>query len=261
MYNVLLVDDEIVAVNALKNRVDWQKYQIKEVYTARSMRQAQELFKSHTIDLMFCDIEMPGGSGLELFEWVKNFFPQVECIYISCHPDYHYIRQAMKLGSFDYMLKPVDFGELDQLLNQVLPRMALKPRSQSSDHSQVYTTDEMAQVKSPEDMGITDETVFAIRTYIEGNIKNDISINAIATHVHLNPVYVMRLFKQKTGQSIVEYITALRLEKAKELLLHTTYSVQKVAEEVGYDNYSYFTRLFKKRMKTTPVLYRKEQKG
>lgn len=262
MYNAIIVDDELVALNALKNRVNWEKYQIKEVFLARSMKQAQEIYKKEAIDLMLCDIEMPNGSGLDLFEWVKNFFPQVECIYISCHQDYQYIRKAMKLGSFDYMLKPVDYEELNGLLEQVVLRLGNKVRKQK-EHSAgpVYTSEEIEACDTKEEISITEETAAQIQAYIQQNLKNDICVNDIASYVHLNPIYVMRLFKAKTGNSIVEYITLLRIERAKELLQTTALSVQKVAEEVGYDNYSYFTRLFKKKMKLSPNQFRKEVRG
>jgi YesN/AraC family two-component response regulator len=257
MYKVILIDDELVAVNALKNRVEWKKYDIDEVYVARSMKQAQELFRHEAIDIMLCDIEMPNGSGLELFEWVKAFYPSVECIYVSCHPDYQYIRQAMKLGSFDYILKPVDYKELNILMKQIIVRISQKDRK--SKHLENKENSE--HVETQDVLTGTDETVLAIRAYIRDHIDQDININEIAEFVHLNPNYIMRLFKSKTEKSIIEYITDLRIDKAKELLLRSSDSIQHVAQQVGYSNYSYFTRLFKKRMKMTPNDYRKNSKG
>lgn len=257
MYRAILIDDEVVAVNALSKRIAWKNYEIDEVLIAHSMKQAQLLFKSTKIDLMLCDIEMPNGSGLELFEWVKTYFPWVECIFVSCHPDYQYIRQALKLGSFDYVLKPVDYIELHLLLEQVFMRIKQKENSHRKlPVGDVHTSEEIESNQSLDGMSITDETVLDIRQYIEANLINDICINDIAEAVHLNAVYVMRLFKAKMNSSIVEYITNLRIERAKELLLKTALPVQRVAEEVGYGNYSYFARLFKKKIKMTPIQYR-----
>ena len=127
MLHIILVDDEVVSVNALKRRVDWKLYGVDEVFTANSMYQAQEIFKKETIDFMICDIEMPQGSGLDLFEWVKMYYPEVECIYVSCHPEFEYIRRALQLGSADYILKPIDYEELNQILTQVVERRNKKP--------------------------------------------------------------------------------------------------------------------------------------
>ena len=97
--NIILIDDEAVALNALKRRMDWAKYGFEQVFTANSMPQAQQLFAQKRIEVMLCDIEMPWGSGLELFEWVKAHYPAVECVFITCHPEYEYMRKALQLGS------------------------------------------------------------------------------------------------------------------------------------------------------------------
>ena len=117
-YSILLIDDEIVALNALETRIPWHKYGVDKVYKAFSMQQAQKLFQEYAIDILFCDIEMPQGNGLELFEWVKSFYPYVECVYVTCHADYDYMRQALKLGSFDYILKPVDEEDVDAAIGE-----------------------------------------------------------------------------------------------------------------------------------------------
>lgn len=95
--NVILIDDEEVAVNALKRRVNWRKYGVNEVYIAYSMKQAQGLFREKPIDVMISDIEMPQGSGLDLFEWVKVYYPAVLCVYVTCHPEFEYIPTISRL--------------------------------------------------------------------------------------------------------------------------------------------------------------------
>lgn len=84
---LLIVDDEIRAVQALVKRVNWQEYDFEPPLAAYSMAQAQGVFQQQEIYLMLCDIEMPQGSGLELFEWVKTYYPLTECIFVTCHDD------------------------------------------------------------------------------------------------------------------------------------------------------------------------------
>ena len=95
---ILLVDDEVVALNALKRRVDWARYGAGSVLSAGSMAEAQEIFRSHKVDIMLSDIEMPQGSGLDLFEWVKTYYPDVECVYVTCHSDFSMMRKALQLA-------------------------------------------------------------------------------------------------------------------------------------------------------------------
>lgn len=113
---LLIVDDEIRAVQALVKRVNWQEYDFEPPLAAYSMAQAQGVFQQQEIYLMLCDIEMPQGSGLELFEWVKTYYPLTECIFVTCHDEYSYLRSAMQLGSCDYLLKPINYTLLQEAL-------------------------------------------------------------------------------------------------------------------------------------------------
>lgn len=247
---VILIDDEAVAVNALKRRVDWEKYGIHRVLIAESMKQAQEVFRQEHIDAMLCDIEMPQGNGLELYEWVKIYYPEVECIYITCHPEYEYMRKAMQLGSVDYILKPIDYQELDQVLDRMVRRRSRKPVTLKIPESIVL------QEAAFQSGWSKDQLVNQVKRYILEHIQETIYISDIAGKVYLNEQYLMRVFKKETGLSILEYITDERLRLARELLVGTDYAIKQVADLVGYANYSYFTKIFKRSTGLTPLSYR-----
>jgi len=250
--NVILVDDEEVAVNALKRRVDWKKYGIDEVFVANSMMQAQEVFRDKAIDVMLSDIEMPQGSGLELFEWVKSYYPSVECIYVTCHPEFEYMRKALQLGSVDYILKPIDYEELDGVLTQLTERVRNRRRSAAIPAAVLRRTDR-------DDRGYPkDDVVGAVKRYVREHIQEDIYIADVAGQVYLNEQYLMRLFKKTTGISILEFITNERIWLARELLTSTNYPINRVADMVGYGNYSYFTKVFKRNVGVTPQVYRQQ---
>lgn len=246
--NVILVDDEEVALNALRRRVDWKKYGFEEVFAANSAQQAQEAFQSHTIDVMISDIEMPGGSGLELFEWVKVYYPTVECVYVTCHPEFDYVRKALQLGSADYILKPIDYEELDGILTRLVERRrrrAPPPR-------------QAAVLENAVEPGEKDDIIGTVKRYVREHIREDIYIADIAGQVFLNEQYLMRTFKKATGLSILEFITSERLRQAQKLLADTDLPINRVADAVGYGNYSYFTRIFKRSMGVTPQAFRQE---
>ncbi|SEA61076.1 helix-turn-helix domain-containing protein [Paenibacillus sp. 276b] len=118
MYRMLIVDDEIHAVEGILSGVNWEKLSIKTVFTAYTAKQAKELFKREHIDIMICDIEMPQTSGLELTEWVGERYPKTETIILTCHADFGYAKQAIQLGSLDYILKPVPFAELELVIEK-----------------------------------------------------------------------------------------------------------------------------------------------
>ncbi len=94
------------------------------------------------------------------------------------------------------------------------------------------------------------------RKFIEQNYDRTITLDDVAEHVHLNASYFSSLFKELTGQKYIDYITSYRIEKAKNLLRHTNHKVHEIGEMVGYENPRYFTLVFKKYVRVSPVEFR-----
>lgn len=251
---VLIVDDEAYAVEALIKRIDWSSFGFDATLSARSMAQAQAVFLETGVDLMLCDIEMPQGSGLELFEWVKSYYPRTECIFVTCHDEYSYLRAAMQLGSCDYILKPVDYDQLKETLAEVVKRLSCRQQAAALPQRQTIKLLESDTTTS------TNPYVAQIIDFITEHLTEPIAIADIADILHLNPQYVMRIFKKEVGCPIIQYITAKRIALAVRYLEETSISVADVAILCGFDNYSYFIRIFKRFTNETPVAYRKKLK-
>lgn len=122
-FHVLIVDDEIHSIRGVQAGVNWEKHDITSVYTANNLRQAQEVFLHNKVDLLLCDIEMPKGSGLDLLKWVRGHYPTTEAIFLTCHSDFSYAKQALQLKSFNYLLKPVDYQELEEVIKEALEKI------------------------------------------------------------------------------------------------------------------------------------------
>ncbi|WP_201006952.1 response regulator transcription factor [Paenibacillus glycanilyticus] len=123
MYRLLIVDDEAIIANGIKASMDWNCVRVTSVTIANNARQAKEKFMEQPFDMMICDIEMPQGSGLELYEWVREYHPQTECIFITCHADFQYAKKALQLGSFEYLLKPVPPDELMLVMTRLINKI------------------------------------------------------------------------------------------------------------------------------------------
>ena len=80
--NALLVDDDRFVVAALEKKINWEQLTITEVLTAFNIRQAQKIIEKNSIDICVCDIEMPGGSGLDLLSWVRESGKEIQFIFI-----------------------------------------------------------------------------------------------------------------------------------------------------------------------------------
>lgn len=110
-------------------------------------------------------------------------------------------------------------------------------------------------------MDSNEERLSRVKAYIEEHIQEKISVKDLAELVHINDQYLMRIFKRETGQSILEYMTDRRIIIASSMLKDTDYSINFIADCVGCDNYSYFTKLFKKQTGFTPREYRGQFKA
>lgn len=99
-----------------------------------------------------------------------------------------------------------------------------------------------------------------VQNYMEQNFRDKISLQDMAEIVSVTPWYLERVFKKYTGDSLNQYLIHLKLGYAQNLFRDTSKSIAQVAEEVGYDNPSYFSQLFKKKFGVTPGAYRKKLK-
>lgn len=123
MFRMLIVDDEAIIAGGIKSSVDWIKLGFVRVETAYNMRQAKEAFVIDSFDVMICDIEMPQGTGFDLFAWVREHHPKTECIFLTCHAEFDYAKKAVQLGSLDYLLKPVPAEELEKTVQKALDKV------------------------------------------------------------------------------------------------------------------------------------------
>ena len=94
--------------------------------------------------------------------------------------------------------------------------------------------------------------------YIEKTIGNRISLSTIAAHVHLSESYFSKIFKDDMGLSVVQYITLIRMQEAKKLLVYSQLSVNKISKRLGYTRTSYFCKIFKLTTQETPYSYRQK---
>ena len=99
------------------------------------------------------------------------------------------------------------------------------------------------------------------KAYILANYQKEISLDDVSRAVDISPYYFSKIFKEETGQNFIEYLTAIRMEKAKELLTGSGLSMKEICAQVGYADPNYFSRTFKKNVGLTPTEYKEQQNG
>ncbi|UVI27368.1 response regulator transcription factor [Paenibacillus spongiae] len=123
MLKVLLVDDEPGALKSMKYLVDWEQYGFQIAGEARSGKQALDLLERNDYSLLVTDIRMPGIDGLELICKLREF-SQIPVIVMSGYEEFGYVKECMKRGVKDYLLKPVGEEDLSRLLTTVKSEFA-----------------------------------------------------------------------------------------------------------------------------------------
>ncbi|HZG87992.1 response regulator [Paenibacillus sp.] len=117
-YHLLLVDDEVHAIEGVKADLDLEALRISQLFVAYNSKQAKEYLENERIDIMLCDIEMPQGSGLDLLAWVNGRQSHTVTIFLTSYADFKYAKEALQLGSLDYLLKPVLPDELERVIRK-----------------------------------------------------------------------------------------------------------------------------------------------
>ncbi|MGL5676353.1 MAG: response regulator [Cellulosilyticaceae bacterium] len=109
-----------------------------------------------------------------------------------------------------------------------------------------------------EDINPTQIYVDSIKSFIKENYTDpELSVKHICDHIHISASYVGQIFKKEMGKTFIQYVTAYRIEKAKELLTYTNLKTYEITEKVGYVDAHYFSVIFKKYTRVTPSEYRK----
>lgn len=250
---MLIVDDEKWAVQGILDGVNWDSLGFEEILTAYSYTQAVNVIKANFVDVMLCDIEMPDESGLELVAYANAHSPGTACIILSCHDKFDYAQQAVKLDCLDYVLKPVRYETLTEILKKAMDFVRKQSHKQMMENFGQEYINSLAQ-KSKGDYISAEDTA---EQYIKEHLDEELSVKMLAKIAFVSSDHLTRLFKKKFGMTVTDYILDRRMKLAAELLKKPDLSITMVSDSVGITNYSHFTEQFKRFSGLTPRDYQK----
>jgi len=420
MFNVLIVDDNQIVLDGLVKFVDWTELGYKVVGVAISPTEAIKIIESEYVDVILSDIVMPGKTGFDLIKEAQQINPIIKTVILSSFGEFNYAQEAMRLGAYDYLVKPVNFEELRavfislksvleneilekqnqrdyrdithaQFLNnlvngsfhnieevnekafkigieipegdlcivrllmngdleavhnvrekdytQILKNIALKTMDFLNVYGKVYifnnTLFEMGVLFYPEavdelenlldklaeylNLGQSQKVFLGIgcmynniidaeKSFVEagkaldqphdkdeksllyfkqlskvvkedsvtpniaekqmgmsiGNVikyinvhyNEDVTLQRLSEIAYVHPIYLSKLFKEKSGENFVDYLKKVRVEHAKVLLDDLSYHIYDVCQMVGYESPKHFSKVFKEITGTTPKEYR-----
>lgn len=238
---VLLVDDEIMIREGFKRLFDWEAHGCEVVGEAADGMEALGQIDALLPDIVIMDINIPIMNGLKVIEVSRVKHPKIAYVIVSGYDDFAYCRQALRLQITDYILKPVNYEEFGSCIDNLKISMYENKTSSKPNYEK------------------NDERVISsITRYMQEHLSEEISLSVLAEEFHLNPQYISQLFKNEIGVGFLAYLTNIRIEKAKKLLLSTALSVTEISSLAGYGDYRVFTKVFKKTEGVTPSQFRRE---
>lgn len=257
--NLLIVDDEVVTIKGMLDGIHWKECGIDgTVWTAYSAEHALRIVNAQQVDIMLCDIEMPGDDGLTLLRSIRRMNKELPCIFLTCHASFDYAKEAISLGCRDYILKPAPYEEIEEKLKNLCDELTEKRKIQEQAR---YFTEQNTEKKAAHETGTrsAEEIVAEVEQYIREHLRDsEMLVTDIAEAIYLNKDYLNRVFKKAHGISISQYMIQERMKLAGILLSDEANTVNDVAEKAGYNNYPYFASSFKKYYGCTPSQYQKE---
>ncbi len=246
MYRLLIVDDEHNICEGLKVLIDWEKYGIKYIETAKSYSEAIEKGIEIKPDIAILDVcigEFRGHQIIDKFESLG-----IDCIYImiSGYDDFEFVRGAIRPDVRDYILKPIGKRELENVIVKILHEDFGEEKPLSDDSLDI---EPIIGKKYSELSGIVNKML----SNIEEDYGQNITLKSIADKFKMNNAYLGQLFLKETGMKFSDYLKIYRLSKAKEMIENTPYKIAYIASKVGYSNLNYFYLHFKEHFNMTPT--------
>lgn len=267
MLKLLIIDDESIIREGLRSIIPWANYGYKVCDVGIDGPDGLNKVRSHRPDLVLLDIQMPGFSGIELIQQVKNEKFACKFIILTAYSNFSYAKELMALGIESYLLKPIDEDELIVTLN----KMAIDRAEEQKRQDQLDLFDRMnkdisfralldGNLEYVSENGMKDlhgekfrdtqisskgNIIDEVKNYVNNYYHEDISLKLIADLFHYNSAYLGKVFKKQTGEFFNTYLHQVRINNAKKLLENKRYKIYEISELVGYSNSDYFYKNFR----------------
>ena len=245
MLRVVIADDEPFVREGLKNLINWEEIGVKLVGDFENGKELISHLPELVPDIVITDIQMPSISGLQIAKYISENYKNMIVILLTAYSKFQYAKEAIEYGVKHYVVKNDLLDELPMILTKIVSE---KAESENAN-----------DIKSDGESFENCEYIISdIENYIEKNLDKKLSLTDIAASVHMNKSYISRVFKEKMGENLFDYINKRKIEKAKILIKNNVLRMYEIALSVGMEDTAYFSRVFKKYEGISPSEYQKE---
>ncbi|MBU0469729.1 MAG: response regulator [Candidatus Omnitrophica bacterium] len=228
---IVVVDDDIRVIKSLKMIL--HRYEIIDFQDGN--KAIAFLKKPRDVQLVLLDVMMPEIDGLTVLKEIKKNNKNLTVFIMTAYGTRDVVVQALRGHADDFIEKPFNIEDLEEKIDNVLKRnLNLNKNATNKDYK-----------------------VARIKNFIRRNYK-EMNLDIIAGEMNLNPKYISRMFKEMTGTSYQDFHIDTKMDAAKSLLENTSFNVDEISYQLGYQNPESFMRIFKRKNNITPTEYREK---
>lgn len=247
LLKVLLVDDEQIILNGLKNVIVWEHFGCEVVGTAADGKSGLEAAKALKPDILFTDIRMPNMNGISMIAALKSEFPHLQICILTAYRDFEYARKAISLGVSRYLLKPSKMDELEEAILHMAENIRVDLPTEAPEEN---------AADKPSGSEASAYIIESALQYMKENYHKRIRLSDVADNVYVSQWHLSKLINRYTGKSFFDNLNDLRIAGAKELVADPALRIHEVALMVGFADVAHFSKTFKRLTGFSPLDFR-----
>lgn len=253
MHKVLIVEDEDIMRKGLMFMPNWQEVDCIVVGEAANGKEGLEKIQQLRPDIVIVDINMPVMDGLEMLEKsIKEY--GYDAIIISGYGEFEYARKGISLGVSEYLLKPVNYSKLYEAIRKIQAKRNADTKIQNAIR-QIDVEKKKYGILEFEEKKTGDRYIDYMIQAIHDNYSKRLVLSDISKQCKVSSTYLNVKFKNETGYTFNDYLNRYRIQKAVDLLRENKYKIYEIAEMVGFSDYKYFIKVFKKYTGSSPARF------
>lgn len=228
---ILIAEDERRAMRGLKNLITSISEEYEVVAEASNGRQALELIQIVKPDVVFTDLKMPYMDGMSLIKAAQAAGISAQYVIVTAYEEFEAAREAIVLGVKDYLVKPITYDEVAELMKRLEKKGGDRGRKE-----------ELGKLK--ERYPDAHPLVIKCLNFIERGYGSKINQKELAESLGVSQEYLCYLFNKNIGETFSRFVKNYRIETAKKLLLNG-YPKEELPYHVGFSDPKYFNKVFR----------------
>lgn len=211
--------------------------------------------KMESLDLVFLDMNLPFQNSIVIAQKIWRRWKHCQIIFLTEYQDFKQLTELVDMSKADYLLKPISQTGLEASIKKACERLVFIENIKSMSSEIFEKIDQSLESETD------DEVKQRIQNYLLEHLSEEVSLEKIGAAFGTSRTYFCKRFKRLFKKNFVAYLTSIRLEEAKKLLVETELDMNDIAWKTGFCDAAYFIKVFRREMDCTPYLYRKKYKN